>query len=224
MGEVKKVLLLIGSPKIKESTSASIGRYLLEKLKNKKMLVEELHINSELKAEQKEAEFLEKVEKSDLIILSFPLYIDSIPAYTIRALEKIAEKRMKTENKNSQNLIAICNCGFPESSQNNIAIEICEEFAKKAEIGWLGGLAIGMGGAINGQELNKLGGMVRNIKKGLDLVVESIIKGEKISKKAIEYVGRPSIPNCLYIFMGNISWISTALKNKVFKKLGNRPY
>lgn len=67
--------------------------------------------------------------------------------------------------------MAIANCGFPEANQNRFALAICEQFALETGIQWVGGLALGMGGNISGKSFDKLGSMVANVKKSLDLVL-----------------------------------------------------
>ena len=80
-----------------------------------------------------------------------------------------------------------------------------------------------MGGAVNEKFLNKSGG--KNVKKALDLMAESIILGTEIPNEALKYMSTPIVSSKrLYIFMGNIAWKMQALKNKVYKKLDDRPF
>jgi len=58
---------------------------------------------------------LTAIEAADIIILAFPLYVDSLPYGCMRAFEIIAEKYHNAA-KNGQRMIAICNSGFPEAS------------------------------------------------------------------------------------------------------------
>ena len=82
------------------------------------------------------------VAGSDLVILSFPLYVDSLPAPLLRALELIAGWRAEAGDRalpaggstgdGEPALVAICQSGFPEVEQSEIAIEICRDFAAAA--------------------------------------------------------------------------------------------
>ncbi len=223
MNRTNKILLLIGSPKGVTSTSAILGNYVLKKLKEKNFETKVLHIHSELKSEKAQHKFLDAVEKTDLILLTFPLYVDTIPAPVIRAFELIAENIWKNKQHRRQKLIAIANCGFPEAEQNRFAISICKQFSLETGIEWGGGLYLGMGGAVNEKFLNKSGG--KNVKKALDLMAESIILGTEIPNEALKYMSTPIVSSKrLYIFMGNIAWKMQALKNKVYKKLDDRPF
>ena len=114
MTEKKKVLLLVGSPRGGRSTSASLGNYLISRLEEYGMISEIGFIYRLVNREKKKQELLKMVENADLIILSFPLYVDSLPAPVIKAMEIVKEERDRSERKITQNLIAICNNGFPK--------------------------------------------------------------------------------------------------------------
>jgi len=152
MSVVKKTLLLVGSPKYAGSSSESLGTYLLEQLSEKGIVTENIHINQLLKKTNGEEELLNAVNNCGLLILSFPLYVDSLPSGTIKALEIIAQDRAQNrnvkENSKQQFMLAICQSGFPEAHQSNIALAICRCFAGEAGFTWAGGLALGGGGAL----------------------------------------------------------------------------
>ncbi len=95
----KRVLLLIGSPKGEKSTSASLGNYLISKLEEFGMISEKLFIHRLVNREEKLQELSQIIENVDLIILTFPLYVDSLPAPVIKAMESIKENRINLELK-----------------------------------------------------------------------------------------------------------------------------
>ena len=98
MNYYKKAILLVGSPKGKDSSSASLGGYLLKKIEEYEIEVETVHIHSEISTEVKTIKFFEKLQKSDYIILVAPLYVDTLPAKVIKALNLIAENKDKINN------------------------------------------------------------------------------------------------------------------------------
>lgn len=100
-------------------------------------------------------ELLVAVANADIVVLAFPLYVDSLPAAVIRGLELISRNRKSEPVPKKQRLISIVNCGFPEAQHNKTAILICRCFAREAEFEWAGGLALGGGEAINGKPLVK---------------------------------------------------------------------
>ncbi|NLY44502.1 MAG: NAD(P)H-dependent oxidoreductase [Tissierella sp.] len=219
----KKALLLIGSPKVKNSTSESLGDYLLEGLHESGYICESLHVLSILNKNKEE--LLDKVNSADLIIISFPLYVDSLPTSLIKVFELIANDRNTKKIGKKQSLIAIANSGFPESFHNHTALRICENFANKNNFMWLGGFALGGGAAINGVPIKQLsGGMTRNVVKALDMAVAAVSINKKVPKEAVEIMARNLIPINIYTSVANRGWKAQAKKYKVSRDLYDRPY
>ena len=223
MMQTKSVLLLVGSPRGEESTSASLGNYLLNQLevlgfKTSKRFIHRL-VNRSVKIE----ELLSIVYNSELIILSFPLYVDSLPAPVIKAMQLIRDNRNENQ-KQDQDFIAISNCGFPEASQIEVALEICKNFAEEVNFRWRGGLAFGGGEAVHGIPLEERGGMVRNITKGIKITAEYLNNGMDIPQEAIDLVAKSIIPKGLYKMMGNLGWRVRARRFGAQKQLKDQPY
>ncbi len=212
--------MLIGSPKPKNSTSASIAQYLEHKLEQD-LQVEVLNIRRELKTPEGRGMLIDSFQQADTIILIAPLYVDSLPAPVTRFLELISEKGL--ESSREQSLIAIINAGFPEAVHNETALAICENFARENKLKWAGGLAIGMGGMISGAPLHKLGSMVQKLTGALDLSAEAIKSGEPLPEEAVKIAASPLIPHWLYRLMGNIGWKMQARKFGVGNKINSRP-
>ena len=219
-----KALLLIGSPKGENSTSASFGNYLTSKLEELGMKIEKGFTHRLVSREETIQNLFKMIDKADLIILSFPLYVDCLPAPVIKAMELIKEERNKIESKKSQDFIAICNNGFPEASQNVIALQICRIFSRDCGFIWKGGIAYGGGGAINGIPLKERGGMVRNVMKGLDIAAQALKDGKDIPQEAIDLISKKIIPYNIYRVFGNLGWRLQARKYGVKKKLKDKPY
>ena len=230
MSNYKKAILLIGSPKGNNSSSKSLGSYLLKKIGEYDIVSETVHIHSEISTEAKTDLFLDKIEEADFIILAAPLYIDTLPAKVIKALNLIAEKRKKLyfddiKSAKNQSFIAVVNCGFPEAEQNKTALKVYQEFAKEAKLKYLGGIAVGMGGAVSGKSLAEMGGMARDLIEGLDQAAEDIVKNQKLSDSVIEKTSKPMFSQkWLYTLGGNLGWRFQALKNGVYRKLNDKPY
>jgi hypothetical protein len=212
---MKNILLLVGSPRKEKSTSNSLGEYLLNKFGNEDFNTKKVFLH--YKKQMKEQEILDNIDWADLIILSFPLYVDCLPADVIKNLEMIKEKYGSTQNKE---FFAISNCGFPESYHNDTALKICNQFAIEMSWEWKGSLAVGMGAAINGTQLIEPKGMVKNIVQELDNVYDKLIH----TSDSIIASAEPSIPKWLYIVMGNMGWRYQAFKNGVWNELKDKPY
>jgi multimeric flavodoxin WrbA len=224
MSNIKKALLLVGSPKGEKSTSASLGNYLLSKLRELGAEIEKAYIYRLVNREEKINELYAMVESADLIIISFPLYVDSLPAPVIKAMELLDEERARLSETKAKAFIAISNCGFPESEQIQVALDICEMFAKAAGFIWKGGIAFGGGGAIHGIPLEKRGGIIRNLTKGLELAAELLNEGKDLSVEALKLIADPLIPKGMYKTMGNLGWHFQARKFKARKRLKDQPY
>ena len=216
--------LLVGSPKGQNSTSNSLGTYLLEKLEQKGVSSQKVYINQCLGSEEKQAEMLRLVDSSDLIILAFPLYVDSLHSQVIKTLELIAEHEKGKLDLNKKKLVAIANSGFPEANHNTLALTICRLFAKQVGYSWAGGLAMGGGGMISGRPLDELGGRARNQKKALEIAADALSQGEAIPEKAATLISKIGIPKWLYIWMGNRGWKQEAKQQIATKELYNKPF
>jgi len=230
MANYKKAILLIGSPKGHHSSSASLGSYLLNQIEKYDIVTETIHLHSEISTKAKSNLFLDKIEEADFIILAAPLYVDTLPAKVIKALSLIAENRRNLyyddiKSAKNQSFAVIVNCGFPEAEQNNVALKVYEEFAREAKVKYLGGIAVGMGGAVSGKSLSEMGSMTKDLTKGLDQAAENIVSNQKILDSAVKNTSKPMISSkWLYTLVGNFNWRFQALKNGVYRKMNDKPY
>lgn len=220
----RKALLLIGSPKPASSTSEALGDYLLDKLHQHGIESEKIKLIQILKDDRGRNKLISSINNCDILILTCPLYVDSAPAIVTKAMELINNERKSQEFLKKPIMLAICNSGFPEAHQNHTAIEIYRHFAKESGFEWAGGLALGGGGAIDSRPLISLGGMVRNVKKTLDLTASSIADGKHIPEEAAKLMAQPIVPQWLYVLIGQFGWKSKAKKHGVHKNLNDRPY
>ncbi len=220
----QRILFLIGSPKGPKSTSESLGSYFLKGLNDKGYDAEKFYIYPSVKSDKGQEDLLSAVDRSDILILVFPLYVDSLPSLVIQAMELIAEHRRKVTNPKRQKFVAITNCGFPEAHQTDTALDICHRFAAETGMEWLGGLGLGMGGAIDRKPLDKLGFMTRNVRRSLDLTAAALARGERVPQDAVDLMSKRLMPAWLYVWIGNMGWKRHARKNKVLEKIEDRPY
>lgn len=219
---LKKAVLLIGSPKKTKSTSEALGTYLLKQLGKEGYTSQKCHLLTELKVDLEG--LLKNIHQADLVIISFPLYIDSLPTPLIRTLEAFAAYRLRNPATKEQSLIAIANCGFPEAFHNDTALEICEQFAKATNFRWCGGLSTGLGPAIEGSPLEKRRGLTRHLTKALNKTAESIGRGEKITEETLQLMRKPAIPLWLYLFLANWRWKFRSSQSKANRQLYDTPY
>lgn len=216
-------LLLMGSPKKGKSTSQSLGAYVLEALEKRQYRTETLNIYRALKKEDGPQTLIDAVSRAQNVILTAPLYVDSLPSRVIRAMEILAEYRIRTAKPWRKRMMAMINCGFPEAQHTRTALAICQCFSQKAGFEWLGGLGLGGGEAISGKELSELGGMARNVKKSLDLAVEALAENRAIPEKAVTLMAKPVIPPWIYTIIGSVQWRRQAKGNGVKERMNARP-
>jgi hypothetical protein len=161
----------------------------------------------------------EEARWADLLILAFPLYVDTLPHLATRALEVL-----RGEDLRGKALAAVVNCGFPEASQNVVAANVCARFAADAGMVWAGGLALGGGEALFGGEA--IGGPrspgrppVAHVVRGLDLAAASLAEGGPVPREAAALLARIPIPfmppwawRRFFGFMGGLGWKRMAAK------------
>jgi hypothetical protein len=218
-----QAVLLVGSPRGSESTSNSLGSYLLDKLEKAGYTTGKYNVQFTIHQPEKEAALISSVAQSDIVVLAFPLYVDSPPAPMIKALEKIAEQRKNSPATKPQKLLAIVNNGFPQSIQNATAVKICQQFAVETNFEWAGGLSLGGGGAINGVPLAEVGGFAKNIRKALDLTAESLLANQPVPDMAVQLIGKQLVPTIFVKFFGNRSWKRLAKQFGAENKLYDTP-
>jgi multimeric flavodoxin WrbA len=222
---VERALLLVGSPRTRKSTSASLGGYLMEQLASHGTQIETIQIHTTVNSRERVRSMLESVDGADLVVLAFPLYVDSLPAPVMAALEKIAEHRTGGNGNSHPRFAAIANCGFPEATHNTTALAICETFARQAGFTWAGSLALGGGeGLVHGTPLNELDGRAIPLKKSLEMAAEALAAGNAIPQSANDLMTRPPIPNWLYLLVGAYGWKQRAKQYGVDKLMKKRPY
>jgi len=221
---MKKALLLVGSPRGQASTSQALGSYLLNKLESFGYGSETFLAYVVAMTPEKTAAFIEAVRGADLVIFSFPLYVDHLPAPMIKILEAIAVDIVRHPLEKRPALTAVVQSGFPEVIQNRPAVEVVRLFAAQTGMNWLGGLAFGMGGAVNGKPLEKAGGMVRHIIKAFQLAIPSLAESRPVPEEAVRLLEKPMMPPFLYGIAANFSFRRTARKKACQESLRHRPY
>ena len=217
------VLILTGSPKGRESASFSLASKLAEGLRENGVSVSDEPVHAGLRTEEGTRRLLDAVDGSDLVVLAFPLYVDSLPAPLTRLLELIAEHRTMVVSSGTPRLAAIVQCGFPEAQQCDTAVGICRLFAERTGMRWAGALAMGMGGSLV-EDFRKLPRGGRNILEALDLAAKSLATGGDIPEAATALFARPLMPRWMYTLIGNLGWRMLLRKNKARRPMTYRPY
>jgi hypothetical protein len=213
-GNNKKALLLIGSPRLESSTSKVLGDRLLERLARQGLAVETHFILRALAAPEKAEAMFAAVDRADVVIFAFPLYVDQLPAPVVWACEHIAARRRGRDATKRPLLTCLVQSGFPETHQNRPASDIMERFAVAAGFAWAGGLIMGMGGAAAGRPLpEKPTGMLHNVLSAIDQAAADLAAGRAISPATLELMGKKLMPYKFYFFMANLGMRREIKKN-----------
>lgn len=214
---MKRVLVLVGSPRGKKSASTSLGQHLMGLFEKKGLETEILWLNRQVKDGEGLVKLFEAVGLAEIVILTAPLYDDCQPYIVIKAMEAIAGQKMSLENKR---FIPIINCGFPEPEQiTAVAIDIYHKFAKTVGFKWGGSLAIGGGEMLQGaagKTLDDVGRMANKVKKELEKIADALAAGSSNPDRSIR-----AIPDFFYkrwaakmiVRFNNWSWKTRAKKN-----------
>jgi hypothetical protein len=202
----RRALLLVGSPKMGPSTSGVLGEELLGRLTAAGWQTESLTLKPSTFREAGEPELLAAVDRADLILLAFPLYIDTVPYLVARALEVIAEHRKTAgDGARPQGLFALANNGFPEAHQNNLAFAVVRRCAVRGGMAWLGAMAMGAGeGMIGGRPLEAKsvdGVPLFRVSQALDAAGAALARGEAPPTDAVQGMARVPIP-----YMPRLIW------------------
>lgn len=204
---VRRALLIVGSPKtLSPSTSSVLGEELLGRLAVAGWQTESLTLKHRTCREAGKAELLAAVDRADLILLAFPLYIDAFAYLVTKALEVIAEHRLAAgDGARPQGLCALANNGFPEAHQTYLALSILRRVAARSGMTWLGGMALGAGEAtIGGHPLkasSDSGIPLFRISRALDAAGAALARGEAVPAEALQGMARVPIP-----FMPRLIW------------------
>jgi multimeric flavodoxin WrbA len=220
---VRSATLLVGSPRMAKSTSASLGGYLFERMSEQGVRTETIQIYKAFDNPEKMKHLLESLDHSELVVLAFPLYIDSLPAPVLETLRTIARHRSGQES--NARFAAIANCGFIESHHNENALASCAAFAREAGFSWMGSVSIGGGeGLVHGKPFGELGGPAIPYKKNLDIVARALAAGKPVPEEARRELAKPFTPGWLYRAIGSYGWKKQARRNGVQSQIGARPY
>ena len=220
---IRHALLLVGSPRTRNSTSNALGAYLLEQLAARGVETNTINVYTSLSSPEKMRLLLEKLDSSDLAVLAFPLYVDNLPAPVITLLERIAAHRLS--HPMQTRFAAIVNCGFPEPDHNATAVAICNQFACQSGFNWAGSLALGAGeGLVHGVPLNQLDGRAIPLKKALELAADALSQGQPIPQAAQDLLVKPFVPAWMYRMIGGFGWKRQAKKYGAEKFLNRRTY
>ncbi|HOX33836.1 MAG TPA: NAD(P)H-dependent oxidoreductase [Spirochaetales bacterium] len=199
-----KALLVNGSPKARDSASGSILDSLAAAL-GPGMETRRLRAITAKEAEPADLE-------AEVLVLAFPLYVDSLPAPLLEwLLSYAALARARGATARPAAVYAICNCGFLEGAQTETALAIVRNFARSSGLRWGG--AIGLGGGGMFEPMAKLppeAAIKRPVSRAMDWLAGLIRGGEAPGEARYAQF---AFPRLAYILAAHLGWRRQARAN-----------
>jgi NAD(P)H-dependent FMN reductase len=220
---MSRAILLIGSPKPGKSASRTFAEAVGAGLEARGHTTRIERVTSSLGDQVRLGELLVAIAESDLVLLAFPVYWDSLPAPVLHLLEAWAAAVADGSMPNAPRRLAVLTqCGFPEASHCQVAIDVCRLFAEKNDVAWSGALAFGMGGAIAGGSLAQ--SPLRPRLNAFNAAVEALAAGEPLPTASVESFARPLVPAWTYPLLGGFAWSRQARQRSCTEPLTLKRY
>jgi len=199
-----KICMINGSPKLQNSTSSLILKYIENRINAKNDIVNYHNEDADYKAVASD------ILSSDVLVVAFPLYADGIPSNLLPLLQHL--EKMLTNKVKDLHVYVVVNNGFYEAKQNELAIAMMKAFCIKIKAKWGQGIAIGGGPLLNDFSVEN-GPMAKAYQ-----ALAELAKNIQIQSFNEDVYIDPGLPRFLYIFSGNIMWRRQAKNNRVSKK------
>jgi hypothetical protein len=203
------IMIINGSPKKEGGASAFFAKILRFMLFPHKVTTISLGVSKDYRG------IFDNLQNTDAVVITVPLYVDSIPAHFIHFLKE-TEQYCKN-NKCKFMLYVISNAGFVGGHHNQAHLEQYQCWCERTGIKWGGGLGIGGGVMLN--VLYK----IMFIWTGIQIVItitNRIFAGIPI-KESIFNTLLPGLINCvilmLFFYCGMLFFefiLAWAIKNK----------
>ncbi|RMD02283.1 hypothetical protein D9O40_06480 [Clostridium autoethanogenum] len=207
----ENILVMVGSPQKKRGNSEAIADSLINKLNEKKLNVSKLCLQKEIGS--KDNALIKTIDKADIIILSLPIYENSVPGLVVEIFEQLYRDKDELSKK-SRSVFVITNSGFSEVEGNKSAKQTCKLFARDMNFKWMGGIGVAPGTLIDGKKLEETGKTYKRLNESLDTIVNAIENDIDIPKSAFKIMEKPFISPFIYRIAGRV------LQRSTIKKLG----
>ncbi len=135
-----KTIFINGSPKKK----LSVTSYLLGIVR---LLVRGEVVSEKVRNASNHERVLQSLKDADTVVFGMPLYVDGVPSHML-AFMKVMEKYC-IDNNIRLKVYAVSNGGFIEGCQNRPLMQVLENFCKRCNLQWCGGVGIGGGVMLN---------------------------------------------------------------------------
>jgi len=200
------IMIINGSPKKKGGASAFFVKVLRCMLFPHKVTTKSPGISKDYR------EIFDNLQNTDAVVISVPLYFDSIPAHFIHLL-----KEMEQYCKNNPckfMLYVISNAGFVGGHHNQAHLEQYKCWCERTGITWGGGL--GIGGGVMLHVLYKIMLIWNGIEFAIGIIT-NIVYGNPFINNALLLGFAHSMIRMLFFYSGMLFFefiLAWAIKNK----------
>ena len=136
----------------------------------------------------KYSDIIANINLSDIIVIAFPLYVDSPTSLTLDFFDYIIDNGISLENKL---VYFVINCGFREGEQNITALNIVKNWCDKVGCCYRGALLIGAGEIVGKKKykfisrkalkkLSVFGSSIKNKENSEDIVTTMDLLNDKL--------------------------------------------
>ncbi len=135
-----KTVFINGSPKKK----LSVSTYLLGIVR---LLVRGEVVKEQVRNAGDYERILNSIKDADTVVFGMPLYVDGVPSHMLAFMKEM--ERFCLDNNIHLNVYVVSNGGFIEGCQNRPLMQVLENFCKRCNLQWCGGVGIGGGVMLN---------------------------------------------------------------------------
>ena len=135
-----KTVFINGSPKKKLSVSS----YLLGIVR---LLVKGEVVTEQVRNTKDHERILNSIRDANTVVFGVPLYVDGVPSHMLTFMKEM--EKFCVENQIHLNVYVVSNGGFIEGCQNKALMQVFENFCKRCNFEWCGGVGIGGGVMLN---------------------------------------------------------------------------
>ena len=135
-----KTVFINGSPKKKLSVSS----YLLGIVR---LLVKGEVVTEQVRNAKDHERILNSIRDANTVVFGVPLYVDGVPSHMLTFMKEM--EKFCVENQIHLNVYVVSNGGFIEGCQNKALMQVFENFCKRCNFQWCGGIGIGGGVMLN---------------------------------------------------------------------------
>lgn len=120
-----------------------------------------------------------ELKEADAVVFALPLYVDAVPSHVLVLLQEI--ERYATAKDLHFKVYGLCNCGFYEGEQCELALEVLRCWCERSGLEFCGGAGIGGGEMIGMLRLSPIIGIIAMLIEFLVRVLALIPEGFSVS-------------------------------------------